>query len=139
MNEITFTLLTLIETLQIIHFAFRDQIHGEWNSTVFKYAQLIINYISLDYLIFKNPSFFLTLSIFMCQIMIIVVFIMLFLGWSLAKSKMLPSMFRNLIALLNICLYLFKTVLQIPIIIVILGSFMPGFRESLGLDTENGI
>ena len=125
--------------MQIIHFVFRQQIHGEWNSTVFKYTEMIINYISIDYLIENNPSIAVGINAVVFFIMAFVLIIMGLMMVQLAKDKKLSSILKSIVPFVNFSLYLFKTVLQIPVMIIILASFVGTFQKSLNMSSPNAM
>lgn len=123
--------------MQIIHFVFREQIHGEWNSTVFKYTQMVINYISIDYLIENNPSIAIGINAVVFFIMAFVLIIMGLMMVQLGKDKKLSSILKSIVPFVNFSLFLFKTILQIPVMIIILASFLGRFQTSLNMSSPN--
>jgi len=68
-----------------MQFAFRDSLIGTWNNTVFKYIQLVINYISIDYLVEKNRGVLMLISIGGLSIMLLTMLVMILSGLKLKE------------------------------------------------------
>jgi hypothetical protein len=123
--------------LQIIHFVFRDQFQKEWSSPIFNYIKLAINYISFDYLISSNPGIYTVMLIMVFSFLLLIVASMVFIGYKFSAKSKRSTILKAVLPPISFCLYLFKTILQIPTIILILSAFIPVFREDMNVTNNS--
>ena len=98
---------------------------------------MIINYISIDYLIENNPEIAIGINAVVFFIMAFVLIIMALMMVQLGKDKKISSILKSIVPFVNFSLYLFKTILQIPVMIIILASFLGSFQASLNMSAPN--
>ncbi len=66
--------------------------------------------------------------------MLLTVFLMTLFAWKLKSQKRPPSIFKSIFPLVNFSLYMFKTILQIPVMTIIFISFVGSYKQALGVD-----
>ena len=98
-----------------------------------------MNYISIDYLIQSTPGIFISISVGLLVLMVLTIVVMGLLGWRLYVEKKPSSFMKSIFTMVNFSLYLFKTILQIPVINVILISFSTQYKKNLGISGSSGV
>ena len=99
---------------------------------------MAINYISVDYLVESNPTMFTSINVGVFAIMLITILVMVLFAWQLRSDKKPTSIVKSIFPLLNFTLYIYKTVLQIPIIVTILISLNSSYKVKFGI-SESGV
>lgn len=98
-----------------------------------------MNYISIDYLIESTPGIFISISVGLLVLMVLTIVVMGLLGWRLYVEKKPSSFMKSVFTMVNFSLYLFKTILQIPVINVILIAFSGEYKKNLGISGSSGV
>ena len=114
LNQISFVILKIFEAMQIIHFTMREEFDFIWKSSLPYYLDLVLNYISFDYLIKKSPSIFFTILIITVCISLLTILSLIFISCKVSRDIKTPTYIKLIVPLINLILILFKTILQIP-------------------------
>jgi hypothetical protein len=135
-----YIIIKIVEHLQIIYFCMRAH-NGvyHWDYSVISFFSMLLNFISIDQHIISEPTFFhpilLALAVVLLLLVALAALVARFSGW----GKKVPTVVKLATSILNYFLYLFKTILIIPIMIIVLVAIVPSITDSLKIPSEGSI
>lgn len=68
---------------------------------------------------------------------VLLVIFMVFTGYKFSVSKKRSTILKAILPAIGFCLYLFKTILQIPVLILILSTFIPSFQQGMNVSNNS--
>jgi len=115
--------------MQIMYFVMRSVSAYHWDFSFVAYFSITLNFISLDNIIRTNPMFFAPALFIMTGIMLVMIILGVIVGIRAGWGEKVPLLVKIATPILNFFLYLFKTILAIPILVVILISLLPAISR----------
>jgi hypothetical protein len=120
--------------MQMIYFLMRDaNQENHWNYSVVGYFSIVLNLISLDSLLAKNPSFFSSALFFAVSCFLTIFILSIIVAWNSGWGKKVLFIVKIWTPAIYIFLYLMKTILVLPISILIAISILPQAAQSYSI------
>lgn len=134
LNKITYIVIKVVEAMQLVYIFLRSVNEYQWNFSSMAYVSVLLNFMSLDNILRNNPAIFVAVLLCAIAIMSVMVGLGVIVG-VYAGEERVPTMVRVAIPILNLFLYLFKTVLAIPLLVIALISLVPQISNAFKITT----
>lgn len=137
-SRILYIFIKALEHLQIIYFLMRGINEYHWDFSFIVFISVFLNMISIDQLLRSTPSLFIL--IFYAAFIVIVIILVLSViisvtsGWG-TKSSFVAKFCSPIVSTF---LYLFKTILVIPILDIALVALIPSVASNLNIQDITG-
>ena len=120
--------------MQMVYFLMRDaNQENHWNYSVVGYFSIVLNLISLDSLLAKNPGFFSSVLFFAVSCFLAILLLSIIVAWNSGWGKKVHFIVKLSTPAIYIFLYLMKTILVLPISILIAISILPQAAQSYNI------
>ena len=118
----------------MVYFLMRDaNQENHWNYSVVGYFSIVLNLISLDSLLAKNPGFFSSVLFFAVSCFLAIFLLSIIVAWNSGWGKKVHFIVKLSTPAIYIFLYLMKTILVLPISILIAISILPQAAQSYNI------
>jgi hypothetical protein len=111
--------------MQLTYFVMRSVSDYHWNFSFVAYFSILLNFISLDNIIRTNPAFFAPALFIIAGIMFVMIILGVLVALRAGRGEKVSLLVKIGTPILNLFLYLFKTILAIPVLIVTLIGLVP--------------
>ena len=130
-SKIVYISVKVLEHLQLIYFLMRGINEYHWDFSFFVFFSVFLNLISLDQLFRSSPSLFIPIFYAVFIIVLLILVLALAISVNSGWSKKSPSLVKFFTPIVCTFLYLFKTVLLIPILDIVLIAIIPSIASNL--------
>ncbi len=117
----------------MLRFILREELHLGWTIFAGDYIQIAVDFTSIDYLLLKRPSLLPALASGMTGTLMLIMFLLIALSMKLASSRV-STIEALMISVVNFCLLLLMSILQVPIIVLIVLCLSSVVRSDFGMN-----